>query len=444
MNKRILKMVENYNKGKIVPRRDQVKKAIEENAFDYMIVKGYDEVYNVEPYKTDVTIENIPDYWLRGANMYCKVENNVLEVTLCYGYSYKTLYVNLDKEEEKEVETVQEVATVDNVDGIEVIFNEEKNGIEIKFASKDLATEEIRNALKSVGFKYYFKLNKWIARQNEKTISLVNELFLSSNKEEIKEVEIIETVEVQEEQKENNIIIHIEGEGVVEPITTNSIIEATENLNKRLLNEYNETCGGYSKTFITLTIDNENYKFRYDLDNKINLSTNIIKFMLDNEYKEYKYTLENIEKFKWINKEEYIKEYEKIFQVLENALEQNKEELIIKYNPYSVAVEKIQDNILYEIPASHNWILKDNRLIKNSYCNDIVVATGKAIKEFIKEFKYIDPFNLKPLKIDLQAFKEGLKKVDNGLVIPLIPTKEDRELLKIKMLDRLNSELTRV
>lgn len=535
MNKRVEKMVKNYKEGKIRVRRDQLKKAIEENSFDYMIVKGYDEIYDVEPVKTIASVDNIPDYWFRGATIWSKVENNILEVTMCYGYSYKTLYVSLEEKKEE----VEEVSTVESVEGIKVDFNEDKNGIEITFASKDLATEEIRIALKNVGFKYYFKLNKWIAKQNENTISLVNELF-GATKEEIKEVEEVETIEVIEEVQEtkvkpftveemeitNNIVnkvlemewtlnsiyidkndnciygnitnknnkneivglyapsddlheldgvyrclnskivntvliegmeeiqgtlieekellIHIEGEGCIDPITTNSIIEATENLNARLLNEYNKTCEGYSKTFITLTIDNKDYKFRYDLSSHMNLATNIIKFMLDNEYKEYKYTLENINKFKWINEEDYRKEYQEIFNVLSDLLEEHEEEIELINNPYSVAVEKIQDNLIYEVPASHDWLVNDIRLIKNAYCNDVTVATGKAIKEFIREFKAINPFNLQVLKIDLNAFKEGLKKVDNGLIISLIPTKQDRELMKIKMFDRLEKELARV
>ena len=176
----------------------------------------------------------------------------------------------------------------------------------------------------------------------------------------------------------------------------------------------------------------------------MDLATNIIKFMLDNEYKEYKYTIENINKFTWINEEDYRKEYQEIFSLLSDLLEEHEEEIELINNPYSAAVEKIQDNLIYELSASHEWLISDIRLIKNSYCNDVVVATGKAIKEFIREFKAINPFNLQVLKIDLNAFKEGLKKADNGLVIPLIPTQQDRELMKIKMFDRLEKELERV
>ena len=525
MNKRIEKMVKNFEAGKITVRRDQLKKAVEEKAFDYFIYRGYDEVYDVEPVKMDAVVENVREYWWQGSTIWCTIENNMLKVTMCYGYSYIDMYCSL--EEKKEVE---ETTVIEGVEGIKVDFNEDKNGIEIAFASKDLATEEIRTALKSVGFKYYFKLNKWIAKQNEKTISLVNELF-GATKEEIKEVEEVQETKLKpftsEEMEETNKIIdivlemgwtlnsiyidkndnciygniinknneneivglyapsddlheldgvyrclnskivntvliermeeiqgtlieekelsiHIEGEGCIDPITTNDIKKATENLNKRLLNEYNSEYGGYSKTFITLKVNDKKYKFRYDLSSSMDLATNIIKFMLDNEYKEYKYTIENINKFTWINEEDYKKEYQEIFSLLSDLLEEHEEEIELINNPYSAAVEKIQDNLIYELSASHEWLISDIRLIKNSYCNDVVVATGKAIKEFIREFKAINPFNLQVLKIDLNAFKEGLKKADNGLVIPLIPTQQDRELMKIKMFDRLEKELERV
>ena len=202
MNKRIEKIVKNYEAGKITVRRDQLKKAVEEGAFDYMIYRGYDEVYNVEPVKMEATVENIPDYWFRGANIYVSgMKDNVLKISMCYGYSYKELYVSLEekKEEVKEVATTEEV---NNVEGVKVVFNEEKNGIEITFASKDLATEEIRTELKAVGFRYFFKLGKWIAKQNAETIAVVNKLFGSTS--EVEEIEVTEEVETML-QDENTV-----------------------------------------------------------------------------------------------------------------------------------------------------------------------------------------------------------------------------------------------
>lgn len=536
MNKRILKMVENFRNGRITVRRDQLKKAVEENAFDYMIVRGYDEVYDVEPYRTEAIIENIDDYWFRGANIWASIENNMLKVTMSYGYSSKYLYVSLEEnKEEVKVKTIETIENSSNAEGIEVVYNKDKNGIEITFASKELATEEIRTELKSVGFRYFFKLNKWIAKQNDETIATVNKLFGSAL--EVEEIDVIEEVEemlqeetttkpftaeemeitnnivntivemdwtlnsifidkndnciygnitnrygvdkveglyapsydlhelqgvykclnskivntslpkgmeiIEEEStlKESDLVIHIEGEGSVEEITTSNITKATENLNKRIMVEYNETCGGYSKIFITLTYKEKNYKFRYDIDNRMNLQANILAFMLDEEYK---YTLDNIEKFTWIDEENYKKEMNQVIELLSDLLEYNGEEIEINNNPYSEAIEKIIDGQLYNISASHDWILKDSRLIKNEYFNGLVLATGKAIKEFIEEGKRIDVFNLKAYTGNLEAFKEGLKKVDSGNLVTLFPTAEDLEMRKIKMLPRLERELQRV
>ena len=97
MNKRIEKMVKNYEAGKLTVRRDQLKKAVEENAFDYMVVRSYDEVYDTEDVKCDATVENICEYWFRGARIWCEVKDNTLRVIMSYGYTesycFKDLYM---------------------------------------------------------------------------------------------------------------------------------------------------------------------------------------------------------------------------------------------------------------------------------------------------------------------------------------------------------------
>lgn len=166
--------------------------------------------------------------------------------------------------------------------------------------------------------------------------------------------------------------------------------------------------------------------------------------MLDEEYKEYKYTLDNIEKFTWIDEENYKNKMNEVIELLSELLDSNEQELKITNNPYNEAIGKIIDNKLYVISASHEWILEDRRLIKNEYFNGIVLATGKSIKEFINEDKRIDVFNLKAYTGNLEAFKEGLKKVDSGKLVTLFPTNEDITLQGIKMLPRLERELQRV
>ncbi|WP_297994178.1 LPD29 domain-containing protein [uncultured Clostridium sp.] len=79
-----------------------------------------------------------------------------------------------------------------NIEGIEVIYNKEKNGIEIAFENKELATQEIRTELKAVGFRYFPKFKKWMARQNDKTIATVKKLFAATS--EVEEMEVSKKV----------------------------------------------------------------------------------------------------------------------------------------------------------------------------------------------------------------------------------------------------------
>lgn len=189
MNKRLEKIVAKLQAGERASvRRDQVKKAIEEGGFDYFIHRGYDEVYSVEPQQLAATIDNIEPYWLNNGDMWAKLytDKNMLEITIKYGYSYMELWVSVeDKKETKEIlhkEEVMEQAPV-TTEGITVEFNEAKNGIEITFASKELATVEIREQIKAVGFRWFSSYGKWMARQNKETIELVNRLFLNNSSE---------------------------------------------------------------------------------------------------------------------------------------------------------------------------------------------------------------------------------------------------------------------
>ena len=125
MNKRIEKIVLKAKESKnnlTTPRRDQIKKAVEEKAFDYMIYKGYDEVYDVEPVRMAAVLENIENYWLTDGSMWASVDDDVLKVTIKYGYSYLTLYADLKEDKKQSLNTVES-------EEAEVIYNEEKNGI---------------------------------------------------------------------------------------------------------------------------------------------------------------------------------------------------------------------------------------------------------------------------------------------------------------------------
>lgn len=168
MNKRIEKIVEKVKiKGNnlAVPRRDQVRKAIEENAFDYMVYQGYDEVYDVKPVEMAATLENIADYWLRNGDMWASINNNCLDVTIKYGYSYIDLFVDLKEDEEQSLNTVE-------AEEVEIIYNEEKNGIEVKFNNKP--EQEVINSLKANGFRWHSIKKIWYAKQTKERREFIN------------------------------------------------------------------------------------------------------------------------------------------------------------------------------------------------------------------------------------------------------------------------------
>lgn len=199
MNKRIEKIVEKVKiKGNNIatPRRDQVRKAIEENAFDYMIYQGYDEVYDVKPVEMAATLENIADYWLRNGDMWASINNNCLDVTIKYGYSYIDLFVDLKEDEEQSLNTIES-------EEVKVTYNEEKNGIEVKFNTKP--DQEILNELKKNGFRWHRVKKVWYAKQTEERVNFVNSL-VAEDKDNLSTENKIKPFTSEEMEETNKII----------------------------------------------------------------------------------------------------------------------------------------------------------------------------------------------------------------------------------------------
>lgn len=115
----------------------------------------------------------------------------------------------------------------------------------------------------------------------------------------------------------------------------------------------------------------------------------------------------------------------------------------INNNLYKDAIDSIVNNEFYQIKVSDKIVVTDNRYIKNIPYNGLTVVTGLTIKELITEQKGIDVLNLKPLKMSIESFMNGLKKHDNKEVFSLFPTEMDKQLEEIKFLDRLEYELSR-
>lgn len=197
MNKRIEKIVLKAKESKnnlTTPRRDQIKKAVEEKAFDYMIYKGYDEIYDVEPVRMAAVLENIENYWLTDGTMWASVDDDVLKVTIKYGYSYLTLYADLKEDEEQSLNTVES-------EEVEITYNEEKNGIEVKFNTKP--AQEVINDLKANGFRWHRVKKVWYAKQTEERINYINTTFKINQINDEKEVNnIIELNDYRNESED--------------------------------------------------------------------------------------------------------------------------------------------------------------------------------------------------------------------------------------------------
>ncbi|MGU8921316.1 hypothetical protein ACV3UV_11465 [Clostridium perfringens] len=202
MNKRIEKIVLKTKESKnnlATPRRDQIKKAVEEKAFDYMIYKGYDEIYDVEPVKMAAVLENIENYWLTDGSMWASVNDDVLKVTIKYGYSYLTLYADLKEDEEQSLNTVES-------EEVEITYNEEKNGIEVKFNTKP--AQEVINDLKANGFRWHRVKKVWYAKQTDERVHYINTTFEINQINDEKEVNnIIELKDYRNESEDIKDIV---------------------------------------------------------------------------------------------------------------------------------------------------------------------------------------------------------------------------------------------
>lgn len=104
--------------------------------------------------------------------------------------------------EVEEVEKIEEKQEIkETIEDIKIVLNEEKNGVEIHFSGKP--SEDVRNNLKSNGFRWS-KYNKcWYAKQNEDTLNFANSL-TNTTKEEIEQVSA-EYKEEKEKEIENKL-----------------------------------------------------------------------------------------------------------------------------------------------------------------------------------------------------------------------------------------------
>lgn len=174
MNKRIenlVKRVEKNNGKSVTLRRDVLVKMAQEQLFDYMDSYSYDDMFGVSEgkgIKGDFT-ESCEDV-RRSSVGFCSVrivDNKLKFYCHIHSNSSFNLYIELnkDKKESEEIKILEDV---------KVELNNDKNGVEIYFSNKP--SEEVRNNLKSHGFRWS-KYNKcWYAKQSEDTLNFANSL----------------------------------------------------------------------------------------------------------------------------------------------------------------------------------------------------------------------------------------------------------------------------
>lgn len=99
MNKRIEKIVTKLQSNNVPTkvRRDQIVKALEEKAFDYIIHRNDFNVGNPATRKL-AEGETIRKVWLDNGDMWAELKENQLVVIISFGREYMELYVNLIKE----------------------------------------------------------------------------------------------------------------------------------------------------------------------------------------------------------------------------------------------------------------------------------------------------------------------------------------------------------
>lgn len=538
MNKRLEKIVNRIKEGNIkgAVRRDQIKKAVEENGFDYMIYEGYDEVYEVEPVKSEVAAENIKDYWWRGADLWATVSNKdnkeTLIVTMKFGYSYINLCAEINKEEN--IKTDKEEAINVNNEDVEITYNEEKNGIEIKFSNKPEI--EVLSQLKESGFRWHRVKKVWYAKDTEERRNFINSLINSkdtateeneelinakdfNNIETLKDKYVTNWSEVPGELQEfvlscdsyniinpqecllyknnkcvasleiniyknTNVKIESAGAGelfqwsLIKGFTVNNLIESDDkvsfdNVEIKEVKEdiFVNALVPYINKNDTIELNNREIKEGSGLNlfktsHIINLTEEQYNYFTNNLLDDYSFlrglggwivddngdfecyigviiTCENKETLLVDpSGSSYARYLNKIVEDVDGNLSK-KINLVLDNKLYKETYEDINNSSLYIVNFTKKRVIEDKRIILNGAFNDIQVVTGLTIKEMLKEGTGINILNLEEYKGNLNAFKEGLSKVDNGFIINLISTEIDKEISNIKMLSRLESELKR-
>lgn len=153
------------------------------------------QVSNLDWYKKYVTDKDVLSY----------IEENIKSIKENNGVMMPKELLEkqntIEVEEVIMVEETQETTKNETIEDVKIVLNEDKNGVEIYFSGKP--SEDVRNNLKSNGFRWSRYNKCWYAKQTETTLNFANSL-TDTTEEEIKEVSVMYKEE-KEKKMENKL-----------------------------------------------------------------------------------------------------------------------------------------------------------------------------------------------------------------------------------------------
>ena len=369
---------------------DEMKKSIKEN----LIIKYGIEFYNEY-------IENSYDGFRYEKEAYKELYKKSLEVAA-------------DTEEKEEPTTEKKILFSNN----DIQVAEVGKTIRIYFNGKP--SEEIRNSIKALGFRF-FKNDGfyWGIYSNKTTLEAIKEALQVEDVEEIentiedlKQVEQVEEVKNIKEEKTDQILFDIYGEGIREDKEDLTLEELEKEFNARVEDEriYQEQYGkgGYCKTWIIAKYKGIKYKTcRIDLigneDLYISLSDTINDVMLGlknncsdsleyyfnssdfNKCIELIQNLINLLKSKIENKEQ-TQPKENKFEIIEGTTEATEEgDNIQKINNIYAEVEALENRLKLVKSNKLKYKLQDQINLKMKEIAKIILSDELLYLQFMKE-----------------------------------------------------------
>ncbi|NFT08412.1 hypothetical protein FDF26_15340 [Clostridium botulinum] len=326
----------------------------------------------------------------------------------------------LNSIESTNVETIEEVNPVEKITEIKknidckIVFNEDKNGIELYFTDKP--SEEVRNNIKANGFRWS-KYNKcWYSKDTETTRGYLQELGLlnKDNKQENTEIKTEELKEIEEpkiiidetlaKRCKENMSFSDYKEGSATQEYHNTVEEVAEKINSAK----EKVSDDESK----IKLDYLLQKFKKDYANWVNKhnsnGSNHVSVMISGRGNY------NISKH-----EKYVAREGKLWHELENIMDIDTKidkiinsENIIKSSDKN-AIDKLRKKLEQE-EKQHQEIKEYNKMArkegKEPYASYVLQNSNQRIKNIKDRIKHLE-------KLSQQEIKEieinGIKIVDN-------------------------------